>query len=76
MIETLRSIGIDCIVVFGGALLLALTLRFGAAVLDALPIRRARHAFVARVRPLAAVMLRRLFNSQSGVVRPASHVKA
>jgi hypothetical protein len=43
--------------VFGGALLLAMMLRFGRALLDALPMRRSRLAFVARVRPLAAVMV-------------------
>lgn len=57
MIETLRSIGIDCIVVFGGAFVLAVALRFGRIVLDALPMSRARLALVARLRPLAAATL-------------------
>lgn len=57
MIETFRVVGTDCVVVFGGALALAALLRFGRAVLDALPMARARRALVARLRPLAAAML-------------------
>ncbi len=57
MIATLRILGLDALVVFGGALALALLLRFGSAVLDALPFSRARRAFIARARPLAAATL-------------------
>lgn len=57
MIETLLTVGIDCVVVFGGALVLIAVLRFGRAVLDALPMARARRALVDRLRPLAGAML-------------------
>jgi len=57
VIGTLRILGLDCLIVFGGALLLAAILRFGRAVLDALPMSRARRAFVLRARPVAAATL-------------------
>lgn len=53
MIETLRIIGLDCIVVFGGLIVLAAVLHLARAVLDALPLSRTRRAFVARMQPLA-----------------------
>ena len=57
MIETLRIIAIDCVVVFGGVVLLAAVLQLGRALLDALPMSRARRTFVARMRPLAGATL-------------------
>lgn len=57
MLYTLRSVGIDCIFVFGGGLVLALLLRFGGVLLDAVPMSRARLALVTRLRPLAAATL-------------------
>ncbi|MGE0867570.1 MAG: mechanosensitive ion channel domain-containing protein [Kofleriaceae bacterium] len=57
MLSTLRSVSVDCIVVFGGALVLALLLRFGRTLLDAIPMSRARLALVTRLRPLAAAIL-------------------
>jgi small-conductance mechanosensitive channel len=57
VIETLASVAIDCVVVFGGALALAAVLRFGRALLDALPMSRARRALIVRARPLVAAML-------------------
>jgi small-conductance mechanosensitive channel len=57
MIETLRIIGIDCIVVFGGIALLAAVLRLARALLDALPMSRARRTFISRMQPLAGATL-------------------
>lgn len=57
MMDTLRSLGLDCLVVFGGALGLVAVLRFVWAVLDALPMSRARRTLVGRMRPLAAMIL-------------------
>lgn len=57
MSYTLPTIALHALVVFGGALVLALVLRFARAVLDALPMSRARLALVIRLRPLAALLL-------------------
>lgn len=57
MMATLRSLGVDCLVVVGGAVGLVALLRFLRAVLDALPMSRARRTLVGRLRPLAAMAL-------------------
>jgi small-conductance mechanosensitive channel len=57
MIEALAVVGLDCLVVFGGALVLAAILRFFALALDALPLSRTRLASIRRLRPLAAAIL-------------------
>jgi small-conductance mechanosensitive channel len=57
MIGTLRTIGIDCLVVFGGFALLLTVMRIGRIVIDALPMSRARHAYLARMRPLVGALL-------------------
>jgi hypothetical protein len=61
MIDILRLLALDCALVVGGALALALVLRFASAALDAIPMSRARRAFVERVRPLAGVTLVAVF---------------
>jgi small-conductance mechanosensitive channel len=53
MIETLQIVGLDCIVVFGGIVVLAAALHLARAMLDALPLSRTRRTFVARMQPLA-----------------------
>jgi hypothetical protein len=57
MIGTLRTIGLDCVVVFGGVAALVAIMRLGRALIDALPLSRARQVLVARMRPLAAATL-------------------
>lgn len=57
MTQIVRMVGIDCLFVLAGACVLAVLLRFGRAVLDALPMSRARRASVARLRPAAAAVL-------------------
>jgi small-conductance mechanosensitive channel len=59
--ETLRSLGVDCLVVFGGVAAVVALLRFGGAVLDALPMSRARRVVVGRVRPLLAATVIALY---------------
>lgn len=61
MIDVLRLLAIDCAFVVGGALALALVLRFSRAALDAVPMSRARRALVDRLRPLAGITLTLLF---------------
>lgn len=61
MIELVRDIGIDCFVVFGGAFALVVVLRLARALLDALPMSRARRAFVARIQPLASTTMIAIF---------------
>ena len=55
--DTLKSLGVDGLVVFGGGLGLVALLRFLRAVLDALPMSRARRSLVGRLRPVAAMSL-------------------
>jgi len=57
VIEIARLLALDCAFVLGGALALALVLRFAGAALDAVPMSRARRALVERVRPLAGLVL-------------------
>jgi small-conductance mechanosensitive channel len=57
VIDTLLVLFRDCLVVFGGALLLAAVLRFGRIGVEALPLSRARRMLVARLSPLAAATL-------------------
>jgi small-conductance mechanosensitive channel len=57
VIDTLRVLLVDCLIVFGGAVVLAVALRFGRVGLDALPMSRARRALVTRLRPLGGATL-------------------
>ncbi|MEZ4404255.1 MAG: mechanosensitive ion channel [Kofleriaceae bacterium] len=57
MIDLIRILAIDCGVVFGGAVVVALVARFANLVVEAVPMARARRALVARGRPLAVAVL-------------------
>lgn len=57
MIESLRSVVVDCVLAVASGLALVLLLRFGRAVLDAVPMSRARRVLVARLQPIAGATL-------------------
>jgi small-conductance mechanosensitive channel len=61
VIDTIRIVAFDCLLVIGGAVLLAAILRFGGAALDAIPMSRARRLLLARLRPLAGATLIAVF---------------
>jgi small-conductance mechanosensitive channel len=61
LIDVLRLVVVDVLVVLAAALALVLVLRFGRAVLDALPMKRARRVLLERVAPLAGVAVSLLF---------------
>lgn len=57
MFESLRSVLVDCFLAVASGLALVLVLRFGRAVLDALPMSRARRTLVTRLQPIAGATL-------------------
>jgi small-conductance mechanosensitive channel len=57
MIESLLVVALDCLVVIAGAIGVVAALRFGRAALSAIPMSRAGHALVARLRPVAGVVV-------------------
>jgi len=61
MIDALRLVLVDCAIVIGGGLALALVFRFSRVIFDAIPMSRARRALVARLSPLAGAALALLF---------------
>ncbi len=56
MIELLRSLGTDGLVVLGAGVAVVLALRFARAVIDALPLSRARRARALRIRPIVGAI--------------------
>jgi small-conductance mechanosensitive channel len=61
MIAALRLVVVDCAVIAGAALVLAIVLRFGRALLASLPTSRARRAMIERVAPLAGTAIAVVF---------------
>lgn len=57
MIQALGLVVVDCAVIAGAALALALVLRFGRALLGSLPTSRARRALIDRIAPLAGALI-------------------
>jgi len=57
VIAALAGFGLNALVVVASGLALILILRFGGAVLDALPMSRARRTFVVRFKPAVGALL-------------------